>query len=97
MDRSYYVYMMANTRRTVLYTGITNDLLRRVWEHRRQTGGTFTAKYHCCCLVFYEVFRDSYNAISREKQLKSTSRRRKIALIESINPGWRDLYDELVG
>jgi putative endonuclease len=97
MDRSYYVYIMANRRRTVLYTGITNDLLRRVWEHRNQQGRTFTTQYHCWYLVFYEVFRDSYNAISREKQLKAASRRRKIALIESLNPEWRDLYDGLAG
>ena len=95
MDRQYCVYVVANPRRTVLYTGVTNNLLRRVWEHRNGQGGKFTAKYHCSCLVFYEVFRDSYNAICREKQLKAASRRSKIKLIESANPEWRDLYGDL--
>jgi putative endonuclease len=95
MCRQYYVYIMSNPRKTVLYTGVTNNLQRRVWEHRNREGGEFTAKYHCSQLVLYEVFQDSYNAITREKQIKAGSRRRKIALIERMNPGWRDLSEEL--
>jgi putative endonuclease len=95
MTRQYYVYIMSNARRTVLYTGVTNDLVRRAWEHRNGQGGNFTARYHCSDLVLYEVFRDSYNAIVREKQIKAGSRRRKVELIERMNPEWRDLYEEL--
>jgi putative endonuclease len=86
---------MANARRAVLYTGVTNDLIRRIWQHRQGQGGGFTARYHCTELVLYEVFHDSYNAISREKQIKAGSRRRKVELIERVNPEWRDLYNEL--
>jgi putative endonuclease len=95
MSRQYYVYIMTNQRRTVLYTGVTRDLVRRVWQHRNARGGGFTAKYHCSELVLYEVFRDSYNAITREKQIKAGSRQRKIELIGRTNPTWRDLSDEL--
>jgi putative endonuclease len=96
MTQQYYVYIMTNSRQTVLYTGVTRDLVRRVGEHRSALGGVFTTKYHCNQLVLYEVFRDSYNAISREKQIKSWSRRRKFELIERANPEWRDLADDLL-
>lgn len=95
MVRQYYVYIMTNPRKTVLYTGVTNNLVTRVWQHRNGEGGRFTTRYHCSNLVLYEVFQDSYNAIVREKQIKAGSRRRKIELIERLNPEWRDLYDEL--
>ena len=95
MPVQYYVYIMANTRNTVLYTGVTSNLIRRTWEHRDEQGRGFTARYHCTKLVLFEVFKDSYNAIAREKQIKAGSRRRKIELIERGNPEWRDLYDEL--
>jgi putative endonuclease len=94
MVRQYYVYIMTNPRNTVLYTGVTTDLVRRVWQHRNGQGG-FTSRYHCSKLVMYEVFNDSYNAIAREKQIKAGSRRRKVELIERMNPEWRDLYEEL--
>jgi putative endonuclease len=96
MHRQYYVYIMTNPRKTVLYTGVTNDLIRRVWQHRRATGGAFTAGYHCSRLVLYEIFQDSYNAISREKQIKAGSRQRKVELIERTNPQWRDLYPAVI-
>jgi putative endonuclease len=95
MSRQYYVYIMTNPRRTVLYTGVTNNLVKRVWQHRNGRGGRFTAKYQCSDLVLYEIFRDPYNAITREKLIKAGSRRRKIELIERMNPEWRDLYQEL--
>jgi putative endonuclease len=82
---------MTNQRKTVLYTGVTNDLVRRVRQHRNGRSGGFATKYHCCKLVQYEVYRDSYNAIAREKQIKAGSRRRKVELIEQMNPDWRDL------
>ncbi|HEU4681819.1 MAG TPA: GIY-YIG nuclease family protein [Gemmatimonadales bacterium] len=95
MTRQFYVYIMTNPRKTVLYTGVTNELMRRAWQHRNGQGGGFTTKYQCSELVLYEVFEDSYNAIAREKQIKAGSRRRKVELIERMNPEWRDLYDEL--
>jgi putative endonuclease len=95
MRREYFVYVLTNAHHTVLYTGVTGDLLGRVWRHRAGVGGKFTAKYACSKLVFYEIYLDPYNAIAREKQIKAGSRRRKIALIERRNPGWIDLHDEL--
>jgi putative endonuclease len=94
MTRQYYGYILTNPRKTVLYTGVTNDLVRRVWQHRNGQGGEFTAKYHCYKLVLYEVFGDPYNAIAREKQIKAGSRRRKVELIERTNPGWRNLSED---
>ena len=95
MARQYYVYIMTNSRKTALYTGVTNDLVRRAWQHREERGDRFPARYHCTRLVLYEIFRDAYSAITREKQIKAGSRRRKVELIERENPEWRDLYDEL--
>ena len=95
MRRQYYVYIMTNPRKTVLYTGVTNDLVRRVWQHQNGRADGFTARYHCSELALYEVFLDSYNAITREKQIKAGSRRRKVELIERMNPEWRDLSEEL--
>jgi putative endonuclease len=95
MQRQYHVYILTNPHHTVLYTGVTNDLLGRVWRHRAGGGGKFTAKYACSKLVFFEIYLDSYNAIAREKQIKAGSRHRKIALIECMNPEWIDLYDQL--
>jgi putative endonuclease len=95
MTRQYYVYIMTSTRNTVLYTGVTNNLPRRVWQHRHGHTGEFTTRYRCSKLVFYEVYRDSYNAITREKQIKAGSRYSKIELVERMNPEWRDLCDGL--
>ena len=96
MPSQYYVYIMTNSRNTVLYTGVTNNLVRRVWQHRQERSGRFTARYNCTKLVLYEIFRDAYSAIAREKQIKAGSRRRKVELIERANPEWRDLYAELL-
>ena len=95
MTQQYYVYIMTNPRHTVFYTGVTNDLVRRAWQHRNGQGGGFTTRYYCTELVLYEILRDSYNAIAREKQIKAGSRRRKVDLIERTNPEWRDFYEEL--
>jgi putative endonuclease len=95
MSRQYYVYIMTNPRHTVLYTGMTNDLIRRVAQHKDPQARGFTARYHCSVLVFYEVYLDSYNAITREKQIKARSRACKLALVERTNPEWKDLYDVL--
>ena len=94
MRRQYYVYIMTNQWHTALYTGITNDLMRRAWQHRNGGGG-FTGRYRCTKLVYYEVYQDSSNAIAREKQIKAGSRRSKIKLVGQMNPEWRDLYGQL--
>ncbi len=86
---------MTNPKNTVLYTGVTNDLKKRVYEHREKLLDGFTKKYNIAKLVYYEVFRDSYNSIVREKQIKGGSREKKIDLIDSFNPKWQDLYDKL--
>lgn len=92
--KEYCVYIMTNSRHTVLYTGVTNDLQRRVEEHRNGTGNTFTKKYNINKLVFYESGNDINIAIAREKQIKAGSRKKKIDLINSINPEWKDLAEE---
>jgi len=95
MNSQYYVYIMTNKSNTVLYTGITNDLKRRVYEHKEKLANGFTQKYNLIKLVYYEVFEDIKNAIWREKQIKSGSRQKKIELIHSMNKEWQDLYEEL--
>ena len=95
MSNQYYVYIMTNNHNNVLYTGVTNDLKGRVFEHKEKLIKGFTKKYNIYKLVFYEVFDDAYNAISREKQIKAGSRQKKIDLINSMNPKWKDLYEEL--
>jgi putative endonuclease len=85
MGRQYYIYIMTNKNNTVLYTGVTNDLKRRVYEHKEKFKPSFTTKYNINKLVYYEIFDDIYNAISREKQIKGGSRQKKIDLINSFN------------
>ena len=94
MSRHYCVYIMTNQHNTVLYTGVTGNLLRRVYEHKEHSVKGFTKKYNVTKLVYYEVCDDAYNAIAREKQIKAGARRKKIALIESMNKEWRDLSEE---
>ena len=94
----YWVYFMANTRRTVLYVGVTNDLARRVIEHRsRVHPGSFTARYNLDRLVWHEAHSSIKAAIAREKQLKDWKRAWKEELINGVNPEWRDLFDEVIG
>jgi putative endonuclease len=95
MDKNYYVYILTNKRHTVLYTGVTNDLKRRVYEHREKLVSGFTKKYNVYKLVFYEAADSIEAAIRREKQIKGGSRQKKIDLIIGMNPGWRNLYEEL--
>jgi putative endonuclease len=95
MVRKYYVYILTNKRNTVLYTGVTNDLKRRVYEHRGKLVSGFTKKYKVYKLVFYEVADSVEAAIQREKQIKGGSRQKKIDLIIGMNPGWKDLYEDL--
>ena len=90
---AYYVYMMTNQYRNVLYTGVTNDLVRRVYEHRNHLiKDSFTARYHVTKLVYFEATEDVKSALEREKQIKSWKRARKDALVESQNPTWEDQY-----
>jgi putative endonuclease len=86
---------MTNKNNTVLYTGITNDIKRRAYEHKEKFVAGFTKRYNVSKLVYYEIFEDPENAILREKQIKAGSRQKKIDLIDEMNKGWADLYDEL--
>ncbi|MEH2278398.1 MAG: GIY-YIG nuclease family protein [Nostoc sp.] len=95
MSQQYYLYIMTNNYNTVIYTGVTNNLQRRVYEHKEKMIEGFTKKYNITKLVYYEVFEDAYTAISREKQIKAGSRQKKIDLVNSINQEWKDLYDGL--
>ena len=92
--KQFCVYVMTNKHNTVLYTGVTNDLQRRVLEHKSGKGSKFTTKYNINKLVFFEVTDDINTAITREKQIKAGSRQKKIDLIKSMNPKWKDLFDE---
>jgi len=95
VSKQYYVYTMTNVRNTVLYVGVTNDLIRRIYEHKKKLVNGFTKKYNIVKLVYYEVLEDVENAILREKQIKAGSRQKKVRLINSANKEWRDLYHEL--
>jgi putative endonuclease len=88
-------YIMANMRNGTLYTGATSDLVSRVWQHRAGAVEGFTRRYGCKLLVWYEVGGDMYAAIQREKQIKAGSRAKKLSLIESFNPEWRDLWEDI--
>ncbi len=92
----YYVYIMTNPYNTVLYTGVTNDLTRRVHEHKNKIITSFTKKYNLTKLVYYEAFSEPKAAIEREKRIKGGSRRKKIMLVESKNPGWIDLWEDII-
>jgi len=89
--RKYYIYIMSNTYNTTIYVGVTDNLERRVSEHRTPEGRSFTSRYNCYKLVYYEEFSNIIEAISREKQIKSWNRQRKELLILSMNPAWKDL------
>ena len=95
MDKQYYVYIMTSKNNAVLYTGVTNDLRRRAYEHKHGMCEGFSKKYNAVKLVYYEIFHDPYHAIAREKQIKGGPRRKKIELIDGMNPEWQDLYDML--
>ncbi len=96
MQKQYYLYILASKRNGTLYIGITNDIIRRVGEHKLKLIDGFTKKYNVALLVYYEDFNDVNEAILREKRLKKWNRDWKIRLIESINPNWDDLTDKLI-
>jgi len=94
--RSYFVYILASTKNGTLYIGVTNNLIRRVHEHKNDLADGFTKKYGVHNLVYYEQTEDVDAALHREKQLKKWNRQWKINLIEKSNPAWHDLYDTLL-
>lgn len=95
MEHQYYVYILSNINNKILYIGVTNNLLKRVFEHKSKQVYGFTSKYNVHKLVYYEETTEVYGAIKREKQLKGWRREKKVKLIEKINPEWKDLYLEL--
>jgi putative endonuclease len=97
VTRSFYVYILASKIGGTLYVGVTNDLIRRVAEHRSKLVAGFTERYDVVRLVYFEQFDDPENAIKREKRLKKWNRAWKIRLIEELNPNWDDLYPSIAG
>jgi len=97
MYRQPAVYLLTNKPRGTLYTGVTGNLCARVWQHKSKLTRGFTAKYNLTKLVYFEIFEDMYQAISREKQLKAGSRKSKVRLIERSNPEWKDLSQDIYG
>ena len=90
------VYIMTNRRNGTLYTGVTSNLVARVWQHREGVLAGFTRRYSCKRLVWYEIHHEMLAAIAREKQIKGGSRPDKLALIEALNPAWNDLYKDII-
>lgn len=96
MQTESYFYLLANKHNNVLYTGVTNDLVRRVYEHKNKLLAGFTKKYNVDRLVYYEVCGSIIVAIEREKQIKGWSRKKKIDVINALNPEWNDLYQSIL-
>jgi len=95
MSKEYYIYLLTNKHNNVLYTGVTNDLIRRVYEHKNKVQKGFTEKYNVDRLVYYEMYNDISDAITREKQIKGWTRKKKNELISQFNPKWKDLYEDI--
>jgi putative endonuclease len=95
VTKQYYVYIMTNKYNRVLYTGVTNNLQKRAYEHKTGRGGSFTSRYNVNKLVYYQTTPDVNSAIAREKQIKAGSRKKKVELINEMNPEWNDLYESL--
>ena len=94
--KQYYIYIVTNFENGTLYTGITNDLIRRVYEHREKLVEGFTKKYDLDKLVYYEIYESPEQAILREKQIKGGSRKKKLDLINNFNRDWKDLYEDII-
>ncbi len=94
MDKEYFVYIVTNKTNTVLYTGFTGNLARRIGQHKEKVFEGFTKRYNATRLVYFESFPTALEAIAREKQIKAGSRQRKIDLIEGMNPKWKDLFED---
>ena len=95
-NHNYYVYILTRARNSIFYVGVTNDLIRRVYEHKMGLVEGFTKKHNIKMLVYYEHFEDINSAIAREKVIKKWKRRYKINAIEGMNPQWKDLYYEII-
>jgi len=95
-EKRGYVYLMANKTNTTIYTGVTSDLVKRVYEHKEKLADGFTKKYNITKLVYYEMFESIEDAIIREKKIKGGSRAKKLALITESNPDYKDLYESIV-
>jgi len=96
LSKGYYIYLLTNKRLNVLYTGVTNHLIRRVYEHKNKMVDGFTKKYNVDRLIHYETYSDISDAIAREKEIKGWSRAKKNALINQGNPKWEDLFNEII-
>ena len=96
-QKQSYVCILFSQKNGTLYTGVTSDLMKRVWQHKKKFVKGFTSEYSVDKLGYYEVFDDIRLAIEREKQIKGGSRKKKLDLIKKGNPDWKDLYDELIG
>ena len=94
-SKQFFVYIISNKYHTTLYTGMTNNLKRRITEHKEGLADSFASRYQVKYLMYYEIFGDPLSAIEREKQVKKYSAKKKIALIEKLNPDWKDLFDDL--
>ena len=95
LSGNYYVYILTNKYKTVLYIGVTNNLIRRLYEHKTGRNAGFTARYNCHYLIYYEHFTHIENAINREKELKKWRREKKENLINNVNPKWQFLDNEI--
>ena len=95
-DENYYLYIIASKKNGTLYIGVTNDLVKRIYEHKQNAVNGFTKKYNVHTLVYYKVHRDIEETILKEKQMKKWNRKWKVRIIEEKNPEWKDLYDEII-
>jgi len=95
MHKQPAVYLLANKPHGTLYVGVTSDLTKRIWEHKNKVVKGFTEKYNLTLLVYFELHEDMRQAISHEKQIKAGSRKKKLELISSVNPDWKDLYRDI--
>lgn len=96
ISKQYFIYIATNKVNTVLYTGVTNNLVKRIYQHKNKMVSSFSAKYNINKLVYYEVFEHVLDAIAREKQIKSGSRQKKLDLIRKMNPTFRDIYEDII-
>ena len=97
MAKQFYIYILASNPNGTLYTGVTSNLIQRVWQHKHDVIQGFTRKYNVKTLVYYEVHENAESALKREKRIKRWRRAWKLGLIENSNPEWRDLYEDILG
>ncbi|MDZ7715536.1 MAG: GIY-YIG nuclease family protein [Balneolaceae bacterium] len=96
MKKAYHVYILTNKNNTVLYTGVTGDIIQRVWQHKNKLVDGFTKRYNVTKLVYLEEYGSIHEAIDREKQMKAGPRQKKLDLVNEMNPEWKDLYEDLL-